>query len=327
MKFSIFENITATKPFGEVDFAELRELMESEQLKKKIEYIRNSPNDDIMKKRKKYLPYITVNGIFSHRANDGLAVYNQMTVIDFDHVPREIMGSLKNYLCSHLMTHFLFVSPSGNGIKVFIRHDNTNPDLHVNLYPQIYRYYHDILGIEYTDENVKDLSRTTYLSYDTDIYYNPDSMVFHFDFEHIEQAENGQSERQRTPKLRQEEPMTKEMIAKNNAYQMTWNDKALMDYIDKYQWKHFPEDYMVGHRNESLVKKATQLCRCGVDYELALWKLSFLYGRAGVSEGDVEERVAYAYLNYGADFGIDRYSWQKKRNEGIKKYKSQNIPR
>ena len=326
MKFSIFENITVTEPFGEAGITDLIEVMGSEQLKVKTEYVRNSPNDEIMKKRKRFLPYITGNGVFSKRDNDGLLKYNQMTVVDFDHVPTEKMGRLKDYLCSHPLTHFLFVSPSGNGIKIFIRHNNANPSIHVNLYPQIYQYYHDTLGIPYTDNNVKDLSRTTYLCYDTDTYYNPNSEVFHFDFERIDKVEVVKNVRERSFRAKQDEPMTMEMVRKNNFYQMTWKDKALMDYIDKYQWQHFPEDYEVGHRNDSLIKKATQLCRCGVDYDLALWKLGFLYSRAGVSEGDIEERVSYAYMNNGADFGIDRYEWQKKRNEGVQRYKSKAYP-
>ena len=321
-KFSIFENITVTEPFGEAGITDLIEVMGSEQLKVKTEYVRNSPNDEIMKKRKGFLPYITGNGVFSKRDNDGLLKYNQMTVVDFDHVPTEKMGSLKDYLCSHPMTHFLFVSPSGNGIKIFIRHNNANPCIHVNLYLQIYRYYHDTLGIPYTDNNVKDLSRTTYLCYDTDTYYNPNSEVFHFDFNHIEPAKTVSTKAAGVERKKIEVPMTADMIRKNQWYQMTWKDKALMDYIDKYQWQHFPEDYQVGNRNDSLIKKATQLCRCGVDYELALWKLNFLYGRAGVSEGDVEERVSYSYQNNAVDFGIDRYEWQKKRDAGIRKYRS-----
>lgn len=321
MKFSIFENITMTEPFGEVGFEELAVIMSSYQLKDKIEYVRKSPNEDIMKQRKRYLPYITGNGIFSRRKNDGLKKYNQMTVVDFDHVPTTLMDDFRNYLCSHPFTHFLFTSPSGNGIKIFIRHDNTNSSIHVNLYPQIYRYYHDTLNIPYTDDCVKDLARTTYLSYDTDTFYNPNSEVFHFDFEHIDVVEVPQAKPERSPHVKLDETMTKEMIAKNDRYQMTWKDKALMDYIDKYQWQHFTEDYEVGHRNDSLIKKATQLCRCGVDYELALWKLNFLYGRVGVSKVDVEERVSYAYKNNGADFGIDRPTWQRKRDEGVAKFK------
>ena len=321
-KFSFYEDIFHSVPQGTADFETLLNVMRTEKLKQLTEGVRMIVDEMEQQEYKKHFPNITINGIFRKRSNEDLLHYNQVTAIDMDHVPPELLPSLRDYLCSHPFTHFLFTSPRGQGIKLVVRHNNENPELHTSLYPQLLRYYQEALRIPYVDKVVRDLSRATYMAYDENAYYNPNSEVFHFDFNHIEPAKTVSTKAVGVERKKIEVPMTADMIRKNQWYQMTWKDKALMDYIDKYQWQHFPEDYQVGNRNDSLIKKATQLCRCGVDYELALWKLNFLYGRAGVSEGDVEERVSYSYQNNAVDFGIDRYQWQKKRDAGIRKYRS-----
>lgn len=321
--FSIYEDISHSTPQGTVDFGWLMNVdLLSDRLRELTEGVRRIVDEKEQQEYKKQFPNVTINGIFRKRANDGLLHYNQMMAIDLDHIPPEVLPNLRDYLCRHPLTHFLFTSPRGQGIKLVVRHDNDDPELHTSLYPQLLRYYEEVLRIPYVDNKVKDLSRATYLAYDENAYYNPNSEVFHFDFEHIEPVKTVRTKASTDVHKKMDVPMTADMIKKNQWYQMTWKDKALMDYIDKYQWQHFPEDYQVGNRNDSLIKKATQLCRCGVDYELALWKLNFLYGRAGVSEGDVEERVSYSYRNNAADFGIDRGKWQEKRDAGIKKYRS-----
>ena len=318
-QFSIYKEITATVPSGEIGIEELMEIMTSDVLKGLTDQVRAS---DDLRKAKRVLPNITVNGTFSQRGNNFLMEYGQLTAIDFDHIPAELLDPLWTFLSENPGTHFMFISPSGSGIKLIIRHNNIDPNLHWNMYSQIIKYYREVLKIPYIDDCVKDLSRATYICYNsTKPFYNPKSGVFQFKFD-PSLLPSANPVKVSPAVLDAGEPMTAKMKEANTEFQKTWKDKALMDYIDKYQWSKFPEDYKPGNRNDSLVKKATQLCLCGVDYDLALWKLKFFYGRAGVSDEDIEERVAYAYRKNQAEFGTIRKKWEERRDEGIRKWKS-----
>ena len=263
--FTVFQNIWETESSSVMPFDELMVILSSEQMKSRIEDLRGITNDDERKKRKCYLPNITVNGIFPHRCDNGLTYYNQITALDFDHIPDNDMEIVKKELMTNPLTCLMFVSPSGNGYKVFVRHDNMDPGLHWNMYAQLIKEFD---SIPYIDKQVHDLSRATFLSYDNNFYYNPQSEVYHHVFSPpLIVAPQSKSKCTASKDITTNtSPMTQNMVMMNTIYQANWKDKALMDYIDKYQWKYYPGDYQQGHRNESIIKKATQLCLCGVHY-------------------------------------------------------------
>ena len=66
-----------------------------------------------------------------------------------------------------------FLSPTGNGLKVVFR----VPPMHQNtreVFAQWQKHVRDLTGIQ-IDENGKDLSRLCFMSYDPELYHNPDA--------------------------------------------------------------------------------------------------------------------------------------------------------
>ena len=63
-----------------------------------------------------------------------------------------------------------FVTPSGNGLKALVLHDNTDPARHEDLYGQLLDKFY---VANRNDASCKDLARRNYLSYDPDIWTNP----------------------------------------------------------------------------------------------------------------------------------------------------------
>lgn len=317
--FSIFTNIRTVVPYAAVSIENIIPIMQSEQLRLLTKSVRTASMPEEKQKRKGLLPYITVNGIFSQRNNASLVEYSGLTAVDFDHIPDKDMINVKKVLGNDPHTLFGFVSPSGNGLKVIIRHDNTAPALHDLLYPQLISHYQVQLGIPYVDTSVKDVARATYLAYDPEPYYNPHALIFHLNASLIKPARDSKrpasSNNQTVSKGIV--PMTNRMRDKNRLYQMAWKDKTLMDYIQRHQWNRFPEDFEEGNRNNSLLRKARQLCLCGVDYNLALEKLLIIYTRAGMLENEVEERVRYAYITNQDLFGTERSAWEQRRSYGL----------
>ena len=308
MNYSIYPNILTTKSDIIINGSQLRDIIMSDEMKRRVDIVRTA-SDAQRHELKKFLPNINVNGTFSHRADDGIKEYNGITALDFDHIPENEMQDIKDKLKQNPYTCFMFESPSGNGLKVLVRHDNTNPALHWNVYAQLIKEFE---YIPYIDRGVHDLSRATYLSYDADCYINPNPAIFHFCYDSSFQRQQPKSKPASNRIKKGISPMTQGLVITNSLFQSVWKDKALMDYIDRNSWQQYPEDYQPGNRNNSLIKKSTLLCRCGVHYGLALWKLTYLYTRdpsCAVSEGDIEERVLYAYFNNAHLFGTTRQEW------------------
>jgi hypothetical protein len=63
-----------------------------------------------------------------------------------------------------------FVSPSGNGLKVFIEVD-TGMEHHDTAYQQVQKYYEDATGLK-ADSSCKDITRLCFMSYDPNLYKN-----------------------------------------------------------------------------------------------------------------------------------------------------------
>ena len=127
---------------------------------------------------KKTLPIVMFNGLFNKRNNNSLIEYSSYICIDLDYdLPKEetIRDTDWNNFRTNPMTRLAYHSPRG-GIKLIIEHDSTNPVYHKELYLQL----SDFLGNPHTDRNCHDLGRCHFITHDPEVYFNPDSTVYHF---------------------------------------------------------------------------------------------------------------------------------------------------
>ena len=125
--FTVFQNIWETESSSVMSFDELMIILSSEQMKSRIEDLRGITNDDERKKRKCYLPNITVNGIFPHRCDNGLTYYNQITALDFDSIDKakELVNKVGSHISYYKVGLELFVS-SGPAIIDWLKSENKN---------------------------------------------------------------------------------------------------------------------------------------------------------------------------------------------------------
>lgn len=127
------------------------------------------------RQQKKQLPGFTPSGLFEggHRANQ-LVTYSQIAGLDFDHVadPEGLAARLRG----QPSTLALFVSPGGQGLKVFVAVD-TGSDEHPAAFAAVAAHYERLAGL-FCDRACKDISRCCYVSYDPEAYYNPEAEVF-----------------------------------------------------------------------------------------------------------------------------------------------------
>ena len=88
------------------------------------------------------LPCFTVSGVFQGgHAKANLKEYNNLVSLDYDnkHNPEELRDSFRELS----YTYATFISPSGNGVKVFIKTDN-KPEDHEQAFKAIRKLLYDI---------------------------------------------------------------------------------------------------------------------------------------------------------------------------------------
>ena len=101
---------------------------------------------------------------------------NYLGVIGIDYDNVENPEQLKEKVIDVDTTMAAFISPSGNGLKVFVKVDSDQAD-HKKAFKFVNDYYADLLQLDY-DPSVKDLTRLCFVSHDTDAYINDNYKTF-----------------------------------------------------------------------------------------------------------------------------------------------------
>jgi hypothetical protein len=123
------------------------------------------------------LPAITPSALFyGRRIMPNMLIYNHIIILDFDKLTPEELKRLKALICLCAYTFACFVSPSGNGLKVFVR-VSTGAEDHKMAFLAVQQFYTALTGVG-IDPSGKDITRLCFISYDPKLYYNPESEVF-----------------------------------------------------------------------------------------------------------------------------------------------------
>lgn len=126
---------------------------------------------------KKCLTAFTPAGTFNQQRNaSNLANYSGMVHLDYDKIDSNTLNAIRQKLQEDNHTYGYFVSPSGNGLKVFIATNATREE-HKDAFNEIRNYFDNYLGIE-SDSSVSDLARLCFVSYDPDAYLNENYLVY-----------------------------------------------------------------------------------------------------------------------------------------------------
>lgn len=142
------------------------------------------------------LPYVTFSGQFEKRHEGSILSKSGLMVLDFDNKKCNWRGLeqtpfsnppnywlLAEYLKkdTELDPQLIFVSPSGEGLKVVVKYDPTKAD-HKTYFQgfkgYFQKHYEPVLanaGIE-IDNSGKDIARACFLCYDPHAYINPSQL-------------------------------------------------------------------------------------------------------------------------------------------------------
>lgn len=119
-------------------------------------------------KIKRGLDYVTFSGIFSKRGAKNIVTYSELLAIDLDDLP-DVVEAKKTILeQTDIDIAMMFVSPSGNGLKVVV--PSTTEAEHLQVFRMYQRYFKSI-GFD-VDESGKDIGRACFVCHDPDVYHS-----------------------------------------------------------------------------------------------------------------------------------------------------------
>ncbi len=280
-----------------------------------LRQLAKATDEDPYKEYKRTLPMFAGSGIFSYRSNEKISSYNNVLILDYDltRPSEQDIIDLKNTLIQNARQLHLFAiwrSP-GHGVKSAMLHDNTNPDLHYDLFEEVKATFYPPGGIK-VDERCKNVSRTCFISYDPDMWLTDDIEIepYHFN-------QSNHTPRSKSPSSRSYGHFqhTSEEYEKNRIWQNTISDKTLLNKLHKTADRHNPNYYKDGYRHSEIIRRATLCCKDGVLYDNAIVSLKGKFGsnsRAGINENDIESMVNSCYNLSRAEFGIDRDKFMTK---------------
>ena len=269
-------------------------------LKDAISEIRGIDDGELQDSMKKdLLPVVCVNGCFKYRSDNWIEKYSSFTALDYDGFDdRESMTEAKEKLKSYPFVYSVFETPSGKGLKAIVLHDSVNPENHWNLYLQLM----EICRLPQIDDGVMDLSRCQYLSYDPDIWVNPEPVAFHFEFDNTLAKPETQSE-----KYVEVQDDCKERIDdyKSNFLErlgrMVLTDDAVVERLDKHWKKERPEYFEKGNRHNSMLVIAGTFCKAGIRKDKALEYLEDAYCEMPGKEIEGVVDYSYSHNTFGSD--------------------------
>jgi len=155
-------------PFVDISLVKIYEIVKSDKLKQVTENVRNGSAKKIND-----LPYITPSGTFNSRKDSELLNYSGIICIDLDSLDDHFINSFRDTLAgdSFLKPCFIFISPSNNGLKVFINIINGTAETHLQHFAAIVKYLSETYQLM-ADQSCKDVSRACFLCYDPDAYFS-----------------------------------------------------------------------------------------------------------------------------------------------------------
>lgn len=182
MQISFYNN-TFDKRNAPTDPLVIIEYIRSDSLRETILYLRSLGKNEYKAEKTSRLPAVTWSGKFkdSERSINTLEEYSFLMCMDFDKMDKENTILVKQQLSSDPNVLCVFTSPSGAGLKVLVPVDSA-PENHRTAWLHLADYFLKTYFIE-ADRSGKDVSRLCYLSWDPDMWYNPNATVFHVEVE------------------------------------------------------------------------------------------------------------------------------------------------
>lgn len=142
--------------FQSIDIEGIYKLLVSDNYKSQIQNIRSKTDLNAQRILKEKLHYACFSGKFSKRRESNLVSESGLICLDFDKIAD--LGKVKKELEKDKFCHLLFISPSGNGLKLIIKILESK-----NAWIQLAEYFKAKYSLE-ANKSGKDICRACFLS-------------------------------------------------------------------------------------------------------------------------------------------------------------------
>lgn len=261
---------------GERNLLEVLEEIKSDKYQSEINSIRyalHKGDKKTAEEIKSNLLGFTTSGTFGEsRTKANIVTYSQVVCIDFDDIPLTEVNNLVTLVNGCRYTFASFISPSNEGLKVFIK-VNSNAEQHTTAYSQVANFYKELSGYDF-DAKCKDITRLCFVSCDADLFINENATTF---------------------EVKEEvKPLKSEQIreVKNNITTDELLDKCLKFTEQK-------EQYYNGNRNNFIFLFTCNANKFGIYEEDTL---SYCINNFDLEEREIKSTVNSTYKNQSADF-------------------------
>ncbi len=282
---TIFQNIRETDtPF----FRDVHVILErikdgaasTKELVKKIRLEKRKPERQELKKQ---LPAICFSGTFNKRTDSSLIEHSGLICLDFDgYAKQKELLQDKESLSKNKYVFSVFISPSGNGLKVLVKipADAENHTLYFN---SLDKYFNS----PYFDKTSKNLSRVCYESYDPLLFINENSSVWDI----IEEPE-----------------YTEVSKIRDKATIPITDENKIVEILVKWWEKKYP--MVEGQRNQNAYVLAMAFNDFGINKSLASYVLN-QYATQDFPLKEIQRTIDSAYQNT-ANFGTKYYDGERR---------------
>jgi hypothetical protein len=284
---TIFQNIrdTDTPFFRDVNIILDRIKEGAGTTKEIVKRIRQEKDKSERNEIKKQLPAICFSGKFTKREDLSLTEHSGLICLDFDgyQKQKELLQD-KETLSKNKFVYSVFISPSGNGLKVLVKIP-AEPDNHKNYFNSLEKYFNS----PYFDKTSKNISRVCYESYDPLIHINPNSSIW----DTIEEPEYTEVSRVRDKATI---PIT--------------DENKIVEILVKWWEKKYP--MQEGQRNQNAYVLAMAFNDFGINKSLASYVLN-QFATSSFTLAEIATTIDSAYRNT-TNFGTKYYEDEERIN-------------
>ena len=268
-KVTIFQNIKETDTPFHREVGVILERIKNGSSKKLVKNIRTTKDKNERNELKKKLPALCFSGVFNKRKDSALVEHSGLICLDFDgYEKQKLLLEHKEKLTKDSYVNSVFISPSGNGLKVLVKIP-ANPDNHVNYFNSLEKYFDST----YFDKMCKNVSRVCYESYDPLIYTNENSKLW----DTISEKEYNEVDSYQDPPTI---PIT--------------DENKVVDIPVKWWTKKYP--MVEGQRNQNCFVLAMAFNDYGINKSLAGYVLNN-YATKSFNQAEITRTIDSAYAN------------------------------
>jgi hypothetical protein len=254
----------------------------TKDLVKKIRLEKRKPERQELKKQ---LPAICFSGTFNKRTDASLIQHSGLICLDFDgYTKQKELLQEKENLSKNKYVFSVFISPSGNGLKVLVKIP-ADADNHTNYFNSLEKHFNSL----YFDKTSKNLSRVCYESYDPLLFVNENSSVWDI----IEEPEYTEVSR-----------------ARDKATIPITDENKIVEILVKWWEKKYPMNE--GQRNQNTYVLAMAFNDFGINKGLASYVLN-QFASEDFPAKEIAITIDSAYRNT-ANFGTKYYEDEERIN-------------